>query len=80
MTKIIIFTKTGTEGDVGNFIHNQLVGDIRYINCDIVLNDSSTRCDGSKDELHLYIAKNVEIPELIYPDEVIKTIVLRNEE
>ena len=77
MTKIVIKTKPGTEGDVGNFIHNQLIGNIHYINCGIVFNDSGTRCDGTENELHLYIAKDVEVPKLKYPDEVLKTIITR---
>ena len=36
-------------------IHEQLVGNQDYINSNIVLNDSSTRCDGTNNEVRVYI-------------------------
>lgn len=36
-------------------IHDQLIGNQDYVDCKIVLNDSSARRDGTENEVHLYI-------------------------
>ena len=43
------------ESKVMENIHKQLVGNQDYIDNRIVLNDSSTRNDGTENEVHLYI-------------------------
>lgn len=46
-------------------IHEQLVGNQDYIDSRIVLNDSSTRRDGTENEIHLIIFNNSETdPEI----------------
>ena len=44
--------------NIGNSIHQQLVGNQDYIDSRIVLNDSSTRRDGTENEIHLIIFNN----------------------
>ena len=46
-----------TEAEVLNKIHTQLVGNEDYINNNIILNDSSTRQDGTENEVRVYIFK-----------------------
>lgn len=58
---IIIKTKTEEEESaVMESIHNQLVGNPDYIECRIILNNSSTRNDGTKNEVHVYIFNDSE--------------------
>lgn len=46
-------------------IYNQLVGNQDYIDCNIVLNDSSARNDGTKNEVHVYIFdESISDPEI----------------
>ena len=52
---IIIKTEEGREFKTMEKIHEQLVGNQDYINSNIVLNDSSTRCDGTNNEVRVYI-------------------------
>lgn len=52
---IIIKTEDGKEFETMEKIHEQLVGNQDYINSNIVLNDSSTRCDETKNEVRVYI-------------------------
>ena len=52
---IIIKTEEGKEFETMEKIHEQLVGNQDYINSNIVLNDSSTRCDGTNNEVRVYI-------------------------
>ena len=52
---IIIKTENGKEFETMEKIHEQLVGNQDYINSNIVLNDSSTRRDGTKNEVRVYI-------------------------
>ena len=52
---IIIKTEEGREFETMEKIHEQLVGNKDYINSNIILNDSSTRCDGTKNEVRVYI-------------------------
>ena len=52
---IIIKTEDGKQLKKKEKIHEQLVGNQNYINSNIVLNDSSTRCDGTKNEVRVYI-------------------------
>ena len=52
---IIIKTEDGKEFETMEKIHEKLVGNQDYINSNIVLNDSSTRCDGTNNEVRVYI-------------------------
>ena len=52
---IIIKTENGKEFETMEKIHEQLVGNQDYIDSNIVLNDSSTRCDRTKNEVRVYI-------------------------
>ena len=52
---IVIKTEDGKEFETMEKIHEQLVGNQDYINSNIVLNDSSNRCDGTKNEVRVYI-------------------------
>ena len=52
---IIIKTEDWKEFKKKEKIHEQLVGNQDYINSNIVLNDSSTRCDGTNNEVRVYI-------------------------
>ena len=52
---VIIKTEDGKEFETMEKIHEQLVGNKDDINSNIVLNDSSTRCDGTKNEVRVYI-------------------------
>ena len=46
-------------------IHKQLMGNEDYVECRIVLNDSSTRNDGTENEVHIYIFKDsISDPEI----------------
>lgn len=61
----VIKTEDGAEYDVLEKIHNQLAGNIDYANSNIVLNDSSTRRDGTMNEVHVYIFNECnDIPEI----------------
>lgn len=63
--KYIIQTEEGKEYEVLEKIHNQLVGNPDYINSNIILNDSSTRNDGTVNEIHVYIFEECKnIPEI----------------
>ena len=57
---IIIKTEDGQEFKTMEKIHEQLVGNQDYINSNIVLNDSSTRCDGTNNEVRVYIFDECE--------------------
>lgn len=47
-------------------VHNQLKGNQDYIDCNIVLNDSSSRNDDTENEVHVYIMKEIRNrPEII---------------
>ena len=52
---IIIKTEEGKEFETMEKIHEQLVGNKDYIDSNIILNDSPTRCDGTKNEVRVYI-------------------------
>ena len=52
---ITIKTEDGKEFETMKKIHEQLVGNQDYVNSNIILNDSSTRCDGTKNEVRVYI-------------------------
>lgn len=52
---IIIKTEDGKEFETMEKIHEQLVDNQDYIDSNIVLNDSSTRCDGTNNEVRVYI-------------------------
>lgn len=52
---IIIKTEEGREFETMEKIHEQLVGNKDYIDSNIILNDSSTRRDGTKNEVRVYI-------------------------
>ena len=52
---IIIKTEEGREFETMEKIHEQWGGNKDYINSNIILNDSSTRCDGTKNEVRVYI-------------------------
>ena len=52
---IIIKTEEGREFETMEKIHEQLVGNKDYIDSNIILNDSLTRCDGTKNEVRVYI-------------------------
>ena len=52
---IIIKTEEGREFETMEKIHEQLVGNKDYIDSNIILNDSSTRCDGTNNEVRVYI-------------------------
>ena len=52
---IIIKTEEGREFKTMEKIHEQLVGNKDYIDSNIILNDSSTRRDGTKNEVRVYI-------------------------
>lgn len=54
----LIIIKTNSheeEYEVAKKIHEQLVGNQDYIDCNIVLNMSSDRADETENEVHLYI-------------------------
>lgn len=54
----LIIIKTNSfeeEYEVAEKIHNQLAGNQDYVDCDIVLNMSADRCDGTENEVYLYI-------------------------
>jgi hypothetical protein len=54
----LIIIKTNSheeEYEVCKKIHEQLVGNQDYIDCNIVLNMSSDRVDETENEVHLYI-------------------------
>lgn len=52
----IIKTKNHEEEfRIAEFIHNRLVGNQDYIDCEIVLNMSADRADGTVNEVHCYI-------------------------
>ena len=57
---IIIKTEEGIEFETMEKIHEQLVGNKDYIDSNIILNDSSTRCDGTKNEVRVYIFDECE--------------------
>ena len=57
---IIIKTENKKEFETMEKIHEQLVGNQDYINSNIVLNDSSTRCDGTNNEVRVYIFDECE--------------------
>ena len=52
---ITIKTEDGKEFETMEKIHEQLVGNQDYIDSNIILNDSSTRRDGTKNEVRVYI-------------------------
>ena len=52
---ITIITEEGKEFETMEKIHEQLVGNKYYIDSNIILNDSSTRCDGTKNEVRVHI-------------------------
>ena len=52
---IIIKTEDGKEFETMEKIHEQLVGNKDYIDSNIILNDSSTRHDGTNNEVRVYI-------------------------
>ena len=52
---ITIKTEDGKEFETMKKIHEQLVGNQDYIDSNIVLNDSSTRRDGTNNEVRVYI-------------------------
>lgn len=56
MLKILkIYTHSDNEYAIMNAIHSSLVGNDDYIDCSIVVNDSSTRCDGTFNEVHVIV-------------------------
>lgn len=56
MLKILkIYTHSDNEYAIMNAIHSSLVGNDDYIDCNIVVNDSSTRCDGTFNEVHVIV-------------------------
>ena len=52
---ITIKTEEGKEFETMKKIHEQLVGNKDYIDSNIILNGSSTRCDGTRNEVRVYI-------------------------
>lgn len=62
LRKKIVITASDSEkaGDILMNIHSQLAGHKDYVNSNIVLNDSGTRCDGTENEIHVYIYKECE--------------------
>lgn len=64
----LIIIRTATDEEefrVMDKIHDQLVGNEDYIECRIILNDSSTRRDGTENEVHVYIYDDSETdPEI----------------
>ena len=57
--KIIIKTQTHEQEMIMlSSLHEQLVGNQDYIDSNIILNDSSSRNDGTKNEVHLIIFNN----------------------
>ena len=59
MLKILkIYTHSDNEYAIMNAIHSSLVGNDDYIDCGIVVNDSSTRCDGTFNEVHVIISED----------------------
>ena len=57
---ITIKTEDGKEFETMEKIHEQLVGNKDYIDSNIILNDSSTRYDGTKNEVRVYIFDECE--------------------
>ena len=57
---ITIKTEEGKEFETMEKIHEQLLGNKDYIDSNIILNDSSTRCDGTKNEVRVYIFDECE--------------------
>lgn len=56
MLKILkIYTHSDNEYAIMNAIHSSLVGNDDYIDCSIVVNDSSTRCDGTFNVVHVIV-------------------------
>lgn len=58
-----IIIKTSSEEEefrIAEKIHEQLVGNQDYINCNVVLNMSADRRDGTKNEVHVYIFNESE--------------------
>lgn len=62
-----INTETSEEcAKVMRNIHDQLVGNTDYIESNIILNDSDTRCDDTVNEIRVYIFKECKnIPDII---------------
>lgn len=59
MLKILkIYTHSDNEYAIMNAIHSSLVGNDDYIDCSIVVNDSSTRCDGTFNEVHVIVSED----------------------
>lgn len=53
-----IIIKTASEEEefrIAEKIHEQLVGNQDYIDCNIILNMSADRLDGTVNEVHVYI-------------------------
>ena len=64
--KIIIKTNSKEEEiKTLSEIHNQLVGNIDYIDNNIILNDSSTRNDNTENEIHLIIFNDCKTNPII---------------
>lgn len=63
---IVVKTQSKEEElQIGEKIHNQLIGNQDYIDCRIVLNLSSDRDDGTENEVHLYIFNDsISDPEI----------------
>lgn len=64
--QIIIKTASPEEEfRIAEKIHNQLVGNQDYIDCNIVLNISAYRRDDTKNEVHVYIFDESESDPII---------------
>lgn len=63
---IVVKTQSKEEElQIGEKIHNQLIGNQDYIDCRIVLNLSSDRDDGTENEVRLYIFNDsISDPEI----------------
>lgn len=58
-----IIIKTATEEEEARLlekVYSQLVGNPDFVDCSIVVNDSSTRRDGTKNEIRIYIFDEAE--------------------
>lgn len=65
-----IIIKTSSKASMASVmlgIHEQLKGNIDYVNSNIVLNDSSARRDNTENEVHVYIMNDatIDIPIIV---------------
>ena len=62
LRKVIIIKANSheEEWEVAKKIHEQLAGNPDYVHCNIILNMSSDRGDGTENEVHLYIFDDAE--------------------